>query len=261
MKFQVLGCSGSGLPGYALTSFRINDSVLLDAGAVTSHLPLEEQAQITDVLVTHAHLDHIKDILFLADNLIELVVRDEHGPVRVRGLEDVLNSIRTHLMNDTIWPDFSILPDRKRPVIVYTPMRPGEEVEIGDLLATAFPVCHAKAAAGYVVREKGAESGFAFTGDTGPTDAWWKFLNGLEYRPGRLIIETSFPNEMEDLALKSNHLTPRLLQKELAKLEFIPKIYISHMKSPFSSAIQEELQTHLDGYNYHLLRDDEVFEF
>jgi cAMP phosphodiesterase len=163
-------------------------------------------------------------------------------------------------MNDTIWPDFSILPDRDRPVIVYKPLQPGKKLEIDGLTIQAHPVTHAKAACGYVVSENG-NSGFAFTGDTGPTDGWWRFLNELPQRPSRLIVETSFPNAMEDLALRSDHLTPALLRRELAKLDYAPKIYITHMKSPFSSAIQEELQSFLDGYNYHLLRDDEVFEF
>lgn len=153
MRLHVLGCSGSDLPGYRLTSFLVNDSILLDAGAVTSSLSLDRQSQIHDILVTHAHLDHIKDILFLADNLIELVARDAHGPVRVRGLK------------------------------------------------------------------------------------------------------------MEDLAILSKHLTPRLLRRELDKLKASPKIYISHMKSPFSTMIQEQLQEQLVGYSYHLLRDGEDLVF
>ena len=83
MKLRVLGCSGSDLPGHHLTSFLINERILLDAGSVTSTLGLDEQAAITDICVTHPHLDHIKDILFLADNLIEFFGQNPRPPVNV----------------------------------------------------------------------------------------------------------------------------------------------------------------------------------
>jgi ribonuclease BN (tRNA processing enzyme) len=261
MRLHVLGCSGSDLPGYNLTSFLVDGTILLDAGSVTSSLSLARQSAIKEILVTHAHLDHIKDILFLADNLIELVARDGHGPVRIRGLKPVLESIQTHLLNDTIWPDFTMLPGIANPVLVHDPLVPGDWVEAGDLRAVTFPVNHARAASGYVLWRPETGSHFAFTGDTGPTLDWWDFLNNLPFALEHLIIEASFPDTMEDLALLSRHLTPRLLRSELDKLRAHPKVYISHMKSPFSMEIQEQLQQALEGYSYHLLRDGEDIDF
>lgn len=261
MHLRVLGCSGSDLPGYNLTSFLINRTILLDAGSITSSLSLAEQSEITDIFVTHAHLDHIKDILFLADNLIELVARNGHAPLRVRGLKPVLDSIRTHLLNDTIWPDFTILPATTNPVLIQAPAIPGEWMETSGLRIAAFEVNHAQAASGYVVWEPQTGANFAFTGDTGPTHDWWNFLNDLPFPLKHLIIEASFPDAMEDLALLSKHLTPRLLRRELDKLKTRPKVYISHMKSTFSTRIQEELQHSLEGYAYHLLRDGEDIVF
>ena len=51
MKIRVLGCHGSELPGHNPTAFLINDSILLDAGAVTSALTLEEQLKIKAILI------------------------------------------------------------------------------------------------------------------------------------------------------------------------------------------------------------------
>lgn len=261
MRFHVLGCSGSDLPGYNLTSFLINDTILLDAGSITSSLSLAEQSDIKEIFVTHAHLDHIKDILFLADNLIELVARDVHGPVRIRGLKPVLDSIQDHLLNDTIWPDFTVLPGSTNPVLVHFPLEPGVWEDSVGLKVATFPVNHAQAASGYVFQDPTTGSNFAFTGDTGPTLDWWDFLNSLPFALEHLIIEASFPNAMEELALLSKHLTPRLLRRELEKLQSRPKLYISHMKSPFSTEIQEQLQQDLEGYSYHLLRDGEDIDF
>ncbi|WP_045219255.1 3',5'-cyclic-nucleotide phosphodiesterase [Desulfonatronum thioautotrophicum] len=261
MHLHVLGCSGSDLPGYNLTSFLINKTILLDAGSVTSSMPLASQAEIQEILITHAHLDHIKDILFLADNLIELVTRNEHGAVRVRGLAPVLESIRTHLLNDTIWPDFTVLPTFSNPVLAYAPMDPGVWVDMAGLRVVTIPVNHATAASGYLLLDPASGGHFAFTGDTGPTDPWWTFLNSLPFDLENLIIEASFPNAMEELALLSKHLTPKLLRAELDKLHARPKIYISHMKSTFSTEIQEQLHQALDGYMFHLLRDGEDIIF
>ena len=46
MKFRVLGCSGGQIPGHNLSSFLVNDSLLIDAGSATSVLRLKAQQKI-----------------------------------------------------------------------------------------------------------------------------------------------------------------------------------------------------------------------
>jgi len=46
MKIRILGCYGGQLLGFHLTSFLINDTILLDAGSPTEALTLEEQTKI-----------------------------------------------------------------------------------------------------------------------------------------------------------------------------------------------------------------------
>jgi ribonuclease BN (tRNA processing enzyme) len=69
MKIRVLGCHGSQLPNYNTTSFLLGQNALLDAGAVTAVLSIREQLKTDYVFITHAHLDHVRDIMFLADNI------------------------------------------------------------------------------------------------------------------------------------------------------------------------------------------------
>ncbi|MBU2055590.1 MAG: MBL fold metallo-hydrolase [Proteobacteria bacterium] len=69
MEIRVLGCHGSQIAGYGLTGFLIDSKTLLDAGAVTSALTLEEQAGVENILLTHAHLDHIRELASLVDNI------------------------------------------------------------------------------------------------------------------------------------------------------------------------------------------------
>ncbi len=260
MNLRVLGCSGSDLPGHHLTAFLVDSNVLLDAGSVTSSLDLAEQANIEHIFVTHPHLDHIKDILFLADNLIEFFAASSRPPLQIHGLPQVLDAIATHLLNDTIWPDFTVIPANS-PVLTYAPMTPGVPVTIGDLSIAAWPVNHARAASGFVLwRDDGATS-LAYTGDTGACDDWWRYCDSLPFPLKHLITEASFPSDMEELAIVSKHLTPKLLRAELDKLQAKPEIFIYHLKAPFALQIQKELESELAGYRYRLLREKDSLVF
>ena len=113
MQIRVLGCHGSQTPGCNTTSFLLNGKILVDGGVITSLLTIEEQVNIDYVLVTHAHLDHVRDIMFLADNICYL---QKDRPLIVVGTRNVIDTLKTYLFNNIIWPDFSLLPspeDRK----------------------------------------------------------------------------------------------------------------------------------------------------
>jgi hypothetical protein len=48
---------------------------------------------------------------------------------------------------------------------------------------------------------------------------------------------------MEEIALRTGHLTPRLLRKELSKIKPPPeRIFIIHIKPPYSKTVTAELQ-------------------
>ena len=91
-------------------------------------------------------------------------------------------------------------------------------------------------AVGYLVTS--GSSRLLFTGDTGPTDLIWEYAGNLS----RLIVEVSFPNTLEQLALQTGHLTPRLLKRELQKLPDTPqRISIMHLKSAYREQIITEI--------------------
>ena len=69
MKIRVLGCSGGQVRGHKLSGFLIDDRLLIDAGSATEALALPAQQKITDILITHIHLDHVLSLGMLADNL------------------------------------------------------------------------------------------------------------------------------------------------------------------------------------------------
>jgi ribonuclease BN (tRNA processing enzyme) len=59
MKFQVIGCSGGQIPGHNLSSYLLDNTLLIDAGSITSVLDVEGQKKIRNILITHVHVDHI----------------------------------------------------------------------------------------------------------------------------------------------------------------------------------------------------------
>src|SRR5688572_16844477 len=107
MNIRVLGAFGSEGPGQRASAFLVNERTLVDAGSVTSGLPLVEQLAIDHVLLTHAHLDHVVGAAYLA----EVVATAETGhPVTIAGLAPVLDTVRTGIFNNVVWPDFSAIP-------------------------------------------------------------------------------------------------------------------------------------------------------
>jgi predicted metal-dependent RNase len=65
---------------------------------------------------------------------------------------------------------------------------------------------------------------------------------------------------MEDIALRTGHLTPRLLKKELLKIKPYPeRIFVIHIKPQYFKGIKSELQK-LKIKNIRILKDDQTIE-
>ena len=65
LEVLVLGCHGGVAPDYQTSCYQINNRFLIDCGSVCSALTPNEQSKLTDIFITHPHLDHIKDICFI----------------------------------------------------------------------------------------------------------------------------------------------------------------------------------------------------
>lgn len=250
MDIKVLGCSGAEFPGCNPPAFLVGDRILLDAGTVGSVLSDGEQAGIRDIFITHAHLDHIRGIPALADNVI---ISNHMHTVTVHGPAEVITSLQTHIFNNAIWPDFSVIPDETTPVIRYGILECCREYQVQGYSVTPIPVEHTVPAVGYLVRENDVR--LLYTGDTGPTDLIWKYASGVD----ALIVEVSFPNAMESLALHTGHLTCSLLEKELARIDVLPgRILLTHPKPQYVDVIRSEVRS-LGLKQTALLQDGERF--
>jgi ribonuclease BN (tRNA processing enzyme) len=235
VKLRVLGCSGGELPRHRTTCFLVDRKLAIDAGALTASLSLEELLEVDDIVLTHSHFDHVKDVPLLSD----LLVGRRDTPVRVHASTECARTLRESVFNDELWPDFTKIPDLAQPVIEILPFEPTRPFRVGKYTIAPVPVDHPVESVGFVISDgKGA---IAISGDTGPTSRFWKKVNA-QPRLRALLVELSFPNALQGLADVSGHLTPRTLAGELAKLERNGcPILLYHLKPAHHAALRREV--------------------
>ncbi|OGP96900.1 MAG: hypothetical protein A2157_02510 [Deltaproteobacteria bacterium RBG_16_47_11] len=254
MKLKVLGCSGADFPGHHLSGFLLDQKILFDAGSLTRVLSEKDQMKIENIFITHAHLDHIMGIPFLADNIIVGNIRHR---VSILAIPSVVKIIKRDLFNSSVWPDFTEIPNLEDSILTLTRLRIGQSIRMDKYTITPYRVNHAVPAVGYLVEDKRMRR-FFYTGDTGPSGETWNRLKGKQIHC--LIIDVSFPSKMKEIAIRSGHLTPDLLKDELLKIEPFPeRIYITHLKPQYYKNIQTELQN-LRIDHLQALREGEIIQ-
>ena len=254
MQVKVIGGHGGVTRNYHATSYLVDESLLIDAGSVASGLDIQDQLKIDYILLSHAHLDHTKDLAFICDNCFGL----KGKPFQVYCHESVHFAVKEHLFNDIIWPDFSKLPNSKNPTINFNEITAEKTFEVGPYKITPIhvnhPVIKPEQAMGFII-EKG-EKAILFTVDTKATDRIWEVAKKYKNLKG-IFTEVSFPNKLQGVADASDHHTPATMKEELKKMpEDIP-VYLAHLKPNYQEELIQEI-TDLQEPRLHILYADDV---
>ena len=239
MKVRLLPSSfdsdGSASAKQHLTCLVVNDSVAVDAGSLAMGVTETERAQVRDVVLSHAHLDHVAGLPLFLDDLFSSLT----NPVRVHAAREVIEVLERDVFNWSVYPKFSELRNSAGPVVEYVQFSNGTEFKIGDLTVTPVEVNHKVPSSGFILEDGKGRIGI--TGDTASMESFWNESikkGGLD----ALLIECAFPDELAELAATSHHLTPSALKRELENYDLANcAIYIVNIKPSYRNVVLEEL--------------------
>ena len=218
-----------------LTCFLIDETVAVDAGSIALALSTEQREKVRDIIITHPHMDHIASLPIFIDDLYPTLQR----PIRIYATQVVVDLLERDIFNWNVYPRFSELKNDYGPVMEYVPVPVGEEFQVAHLKVTVVPVNHIVPTIGLMVSD--GKSTVAFSSDTSETVEFWDMINRAPTL-NALLIETSFPDSMAQLAEVSRHFTPASLGRELGKLNHNGlDILAVHIKPAYRDTIIEEL--------------------
>jgi ribonuclease BN (tRNA processing enzyme) len=234
MEIRILGAHNSESITNSCVTFIVDGTLAVEAGGLTSRLSIEEQQKLDGVLLTHHHFDHIRDIPALALNFCHF-----NATLDVYATPLVSDVIKAHLLNSVMYPEFQDIP-AGRPVLSFQDIEPYALQWVDGHSILPVPVRHAEKSVGYLISDREGKSVF-YTGDTGPELAeCWNHIN-----PRLLIVEVTFNNDHEEFALRTGHMTPNLLKKELITLRemkgSLPRVLTIHMDAIMEPVIRQEL--------------------
>ena len=253
MKLTVLGCSGGIGSGRHTTCLKVDDDVLIDAGTGITTLDFESLLKIDHVFITHAHLDHVLGLPLLLDSVGDL----RSTPVTVHALPEVLKVLVDHLFNWKLWPDFREIPSKEAPWLRFEPLDFGAALTLKGRTFRPLPVNHVVPACGLQVATDAGS--LVFSGDTTHSEDFIQALNAVpDLR--HLIIETSFENELVEIAKASKHHWPESLAAELKRLSVRPEVWITHLKPGNEAAIMNELREAAPGWGVEALIQGQVID-
>ena len=132
----------------------------------------------------------------------------------------------------------------------YQVLSPGDTVTIDHRDFYAVDVMHSVPSLGFTVQNSGGA--FAVSGDTKTNETLWPVLNACDDLKV-LVIEVSFPDEMESLANDAGHYCPRTLTRDLERLRHKPAIWLTGMKPGEEARILEQVVRQAPGKDIHML--------
>jgi phosphoribosyl 1,2-cyclic phosphodiesterase len=234
MDIRILGAHNCESLTTSCVCFLVDGTLAIDAGALTSTLSIQEQQKIDAVVLTHEHYDHIRDIPGLALNLFR-----RGGSIRIYSTATVRDIIEDHLLNGKIYPEFQKIPVSK-PTVSFNLITPFESQKINGHNILPIPVNHFGTTVGYQISDTSGKTIF-YTADTGPElAACWSHIS-----PQLLIVDVTLPNDFEEFARQTSHLTPNLLEQELICFRkyrgYLPRVIAVHMDTTHEPEIRREL--------------------
>jgi 3',5'-cyclic-nucleotide phosphodiesterase len=254
IELSLYGCSG-GIGGSSrqTTCYGIGERIIIDAGTGLGTLSLDQLVGIDHVVLTHAHLDHIAGLPLMLDS----VAGRRETPVTVWAIGEVIALLRSHVMNDHIWPDFTKIPSPENPFVRFVVTNPAG-VEIDGYEFRPLPAEHGIPACGYLVSS--GNIAIAFSGDTGECPEFWEQI-ASEDDLKAIVVECSYSAAMMDMAHMSKHMHSTGLIDRIKKLPEQIISVIVHRKPGLEQVIAMELTSGLRGRDLRIPEPGQRYQF
>jgi len=252
MFIDVLGAHGSKTHNTSLSCFKLTDRLFIDAGNLTS-LNIDELKKIDYVLLTHAHLDHIFDIPFVIDNVFTI----RKKPISIISSKVTIDFLKEFILNKKIWPAFHDLKYDNRRILEFMEVKDGAVLERDGVKIEVFTTNHDPYTLGFIINNDTIICGDTYVSDTIKEIASQKRIKNL-------IIEVSFPSDMEELAKASKHMTPKVLNDFIKEINSLRdeniNLFIYHMKANYVDIIESEIRLLPEIKNAYILKDGDVID-
>jgi ribonuclease BN (tRNA processing enzyme) len=218
-----------------LTSYLINDTLAIDAGALAVGLTRAEQQRVRSIVITHTHYDHVASLPMFILDLFE----DLREPINLFATPSDFAALQTYIFNPRMWVGLEILKNGHTELLAHRPLETGRSFTAEGLRLTPLAVTHTILTHGLLVED--AASAIFFTSDTGATEEAWEQVNACP-KLRAVFIDLSFPNRLTELARISYHHSPETLVEEMAKIHPAATIYAIHLKTPYRDQIITEVE-------------------
>jgi 3',5'-cyclic-nucleotide phosphodiesterase len=212
----------------------VEETLMIDAGSALSGLDPLRAGSIKNVILTHAHLDHLRELGFLPFHRDP----DTDGVLSIWGTAGVIEAVRTAVFNDSFWIDFENPRPPRRPGIRYELLKADSPRKIGGVLLEAVPTSHSRhETSGFILQ--GDDARVVYAVDSGPTERIWE-IAGRGGAVDGVFYDVSLPNRYS--RTEEGHLTPSKLMEEVEKLQpRSPRIIATHLKPEFRDETVDEL--------------------
>lgn len=226
--------------------------LLFDAGTgifrLTAEL-LSSPRESIDILLSHAHLDHVVGLTFLLDTIA--VTKLKH--VRVIGEPEKLHTIRQHLYDSLMFPvppdfEFVELPES------VTRFSLGA---VGAYLVDWMPLKHSGGSLGFVIEVNGRRLAYITDTTANPNSPYVESLSDIDL----LLHECNFGDEHRELAAKTGHSWLSAVTAVVQKCR--PKHTLLTHHNPLGKLLGSELQLGPEqvALSMQLVNDCDVIEY
>jgi len=235
MQVRIVGAHQAETSQLRFTTLLIDERLVIDAGSLASGLSLAEQLAVENVLLTHQHWDHVKDLGAFGYNLF-----GAGQAVTVYCTDEVREVISRQLFPSGFWMDFFTGPLAGQPVFLHRRVAPGGVLAVGGYRVLPITVPHTVPTLGYQVTDAAGRR-VLYSGDNGPgCGAYWAVAE-----PHVLITECTMPTAMTEDAAAHGHLSPATLEEALAvflrQRGYLPHVVVVHLNPFHEDQIRAEL--------------------